>query len=226
MADLDHDGIPAGEDPDDVWETGLFMSFAYGRGWEPARLAVEMLADNLEALNEKFDIDVVALAWPVMTEQWLAGAIPLYPLGWVEDYHHPHNWVQPYLDSNGAFGRTLGLPQDVQAEAWDYPVEFFAKRVHRPGRRPLSPGDAQRAARLIKGKKKPMIICGGGVRYSGAGEELATFAADFDIPIAETQAGKGVLLWNNSLNIPEKQGSNMELLLTVVSVFQFKTTLI
>ncbi len=93
----------------------------------------------------------------------------------------------------------LALPQDVQAEAWDYPEEFFAKRIHRPGRRPLSPGDALRAAKLIKGKKRPMIICGGGVRYSGAGEELAKFAADFDIPFAETQAGKGVLVWDNPL---------------------------
>ncbi|RKX89058.1 MAG: 3D-(3,5/4)-trihydroxycyclohexane-1,2-dione acylhydrolase (decyclizing) [Spirochaetes bacterium] len=95
----------------------------------------------------------------------------------------------------------LALPQDVQAEAYDYPDDFFAKRVHRPGRRPLSPGDAERAAELIKRKKKPMIICGGGVRYSAAGEELAKFASDFDIPFAETQAGKGVLLWDNPLNL-------------------------
>ncbi len=95
----------------------------------------------------------------------------------------------------------LALPQDVQGEAYDYPFEFFAKRVHRPGRRPLSPGDAVRAAGLIKRKKKPMIICGGGVRYSAAGEELAKFAREFDIPFAETQAGKGVLLWDNPLNL-------------------------
>ncbi len=95
----------------------------------------------------------------------------------------------------------LALPQDVQAEAYDYPEEFFARRVHRPGRRPLSPGDAKRAADLFKGKKKPMIICGGGVRYSGAGAELAKFAADFDIPFAETQSGKGVLAWDNPMNL-------------------------
>ncbi len=95
----------------------------------------------------------------------------------------------------------LALPQDVQAEAYDYPAEFFAKRIHRPGRRPLSPGDAQRAADLMKTKKKPMIICGGGVRYSDAGKELADFASDFNIPIAETQAGKGLLLWDNPLNL-------------------------
>lgn len=95
----------------------------------------------------------------------------------------------------------LALPQDVQAEAYDYPEEFFARRVHRPGRRPLSPGDARRAAELIRRKKKPMIICGGGVRYSGAGAELAKFASDYDIPFAETQAGKGVVAWDNPWNL-------------------------
>lgn len=95
----------------------------------------------------------------------------------------------------------LALPQDVQGEAYDYPEEFFAKRVHRPGRRPLSPGDAARAAELIKGKKKPMIICGGGVRYSEAGKELARFAETFGIPFAETQAGKSVLSWDHPYNL-------------------------
>ncbi|MCG8454569.1 MAG: 3D-(3,5/4)-trihydroxycyclohexane-1,2-dione acylhydrolase (decyclizing) [Spirochaetales bacterium] len=95
----------------------------------------------------------------------------------------------------------LALPQDVQGEAWDYPEEFFAKRVHRPGRRPLSPGAAQRAAQCIASKKKPMIICGGGVRYSQAGAELAALAEECGIPFAETQAGKGVLAWDHALNL-------------------------
>ena len=95
----------------------------------------------------------------------------------------------------------LALPQDVQGEAYDYPEEFFAKRVHRPGRRPLSPGAASGAAAVIGGKAKPMVICGGGVRYSGAGRELAHFCETFDIPFAETQAGKGVLPWDDPHNL-------------------------
>ena len=95
----------------------------------------------------------------------------------------------------------LALPQDVQAEAWDYPLKFFEKRVHRPGRRPLSAGDAEKAARLIRSKKKPMIICGGGVRYSDAGEQLAQISDEFDIPFAETQAGKGILTWDHPRNL-------------------------
>lgn len=95
----------------------------------------------------------------------------------------------------------LSLPQDVQAEAYDYPNEFFARRVHRPGRRPLSPGAASRAAALIRSRKKPMLICGGGVRYSGAAEEFALLSSECGIPFAETQAGKGSLKWDNPLNL-------------------------
>lgn len=95
----------------------------------------------------------------------------------------------------------LALPQDVQGEAWDYPEEFFAKRVHRVSRRPLAAGEAERLARQIADAARPMIICGGGVRYSNAGEALSSFAAEFNIPIAETQAGKGEVSWDHPANL-------------------------
>ncbi len=95
----------------------------------------------------------------------------------------------------------LCLPQDVQAEAFDYPLSFFKRRVHRLTRRPLEVGHAHRATELILRKQKPMLICGGGVRYSDAGEALATFAEKFNIPFCETQAGKGVIPWHHPLNM-------------------------
>ncbi len=95
----------------------------------------------------------------------------------------------------------LALPQDVQGEAFDYPEEFFAKRVHRFSRRPLAAGEAAIIADTIAGKKRPMIICGGGVRYSEAGEALAAFAEEFKIPIGETQAGKGSVRWDHDQNL-------------------------
>lgn len=95
----------------------------------------------------------------------------------------------------------LALPQDVQGEAYDYPLEFFEKRVHRISRRPLAEGEAAILAELIAGKKRPFIICGGGVRYSEAGETLAAFAEEFNIPIGETQAGKGVVPWDRPQNL-------------------------
>lgn len=95
----------------------------------------------------------------------------------------------------------LALPQDVQGEAFDYPVEFFEKRVHRFSRRPLAAGEAEAIAATITGKKRPMIICGGGVRYSEAGKALATFADEFKIPFGETQAGKGAVPWDHAQNL-------------------------
>ena len=95
---------------------------------------------------------------------------------------------------------TLALPQDVQAEAFDYPLDFFAERVHvraRPG------ADGERlaaAAALIARASRPFVIAGGGVHYSDAGEALARFATRFGIVVGETQAGKGALPWDHPCN--------------------------
>jgi peptide/nickel transport system substrate-binding protein len=113
-ADADHDGIPAGEDEDDVWETGFYMMLAYNIGNDQRRVAAEMLKANIEALNDKFTIDILALPWPAYLKQHRAGFIPVYRIGWLEDYHHPHNWVQPYLSAAGAYGHALGLPEELQ----------------------------------------------------------------------------------------------------------------
>lgn len=96
---------------------------------------------------------------------------------------------------------TLALPQDVQAEAYDYPEAFFDKRVHVIERHRPSEEALRRAAEAISAKRRPIIVAGGGVRYSGAEAELAAFAERFGIPVAETQAGKGVLPWNHPLNV-------------------------
>jgi 3D-(3,5/4)-trihydroxycyclohexane-1,2-dione acylhydrolase (decyclizing) len=87
----------------------------------------------------------------------------------------------------------IGLPQDVQEMACDYPTEFFARTVHeiprpRPDRRRVA-----EAVKLIKAAKKPLIIAGGGARYSGAEELVASFALEHGIPITETIAGKSTV---------------------------------
>ncbi|MCY6369442.1 3D-(3,5/4)-trihydroxycyclohexane-1,2-dione acylhydrolase (decyclizing) [Clostridium ganghwense] len=96
---------------------------------------------------------------------------------------------------------TIALPQDVQGEAYDFPEYFFRKRIHKIERRPASQEAIDDAVELIKGKKKPIIICGGGVRYSEAAEALKDFAERFNIPFGETQAGKSAVEWNHSLNL-------------------------
>lgn len=96
---------------------------------------------------------------------------------------------------------TLALPQDVQAEAYDYPEEFFKKRVHYVERRIASEDSYERAAALIASKKNPIIIAGGGVHYAQATEELGAFAKQFNIPVGETQAGKSALAWDHACNM-------------------------
>lgn len=95
----------------------------------------------------------------------------------------------------------LAMPQDVEGEAYDYPEHFLQKRVWHIDRRPVSSSQLERATQLIKSSKKPIIICGGGVRYSEAENELLTFAEKYNIPIAETQAGKGLVSWKHPLNL-------------------------
>ncbi|MBT2290386.1 3D-(3,5/4)-trihydroxycyclohexane-1,2-dione acylhydrolase (decyclizing) [Paenibacillus albidus] len=88
---------------------------------------------------------------------------------------------------------TIALPQDVQGEAWDFPEHFFRPRVHKSLRRLPHPEEITAAAELIARKNKPLIICGGGVRYSAAGRELKAFAEQFNLPFGETQAGKSAV---------------------------------
>ena len=87
----------------------------------------------------------------------------------------------------------ISFPQDVQGEAYDYPEDFFAPRVHKIGRPQACAEEIQEAAGAIAASKKPLLICGGGTRYSEAGRELLAFSKKFNIPIAETQAGKSVV---------------------------------
>lgn len=96
---------------------------------------------------------------------------------------------------------TIALPQDVQGEVYDFPKYFFEKRIHRIERRPASKESIKDAVKLIKQKKKPLIICGGGVRYSEAADSLKKFAEKFNIPFGETQAGKSTIEWNYDLNL-------------------------
>ena len=96
---------------------------------------------------------------------------------------------------------TIALPQDVQAEAYDFPDYFLQKRIHRIERTLPTEAMLQQAVELIKQKKKPLIICGGGVRYSEAAAELKAFAEAYQIPFAETQAGKSAVISSHPLNV-------------------------
>jgi 3D-(3,5/4)-trihydroxycyclohexane-1,2-dione acylhydrolase (decyclizing) len=94
---------------------------------------------------------------------------------------------------------TLALPQDIQAEAWDWPAELFADRVWRIPRPPPETVALIRAVQLIREASRPLIVAGGGVIYSEATEELRWLVEAAGIPVAETQAGKGSLRYDHPL---------------------------
>ncbi|MFF0743028.1 3D-(3,5/4)-trihydroxycyclohexane-1,2-dione acylhydrolase (decyclizing) [Streptomyces sp. NPDC004111] len=96
---------------------------------------------------------------------------------------------------------TLALPQDVQAQAHDWPEEFFAERVWRV-RTPEPDGrDLDDAARAVRAARRPLLVAGGGVRHSGAGPALRRLAELTGIPVASTQAGKGSLPYDHPADV-------------------------
>ncbi len=96
---------------------------------------------------------------------------------------------------------TIALPEDVQAEAIDVPEEFLADREWHIRRPPPERGPLARAAEAVRGARRPLIVAGGGVLYSGAEHELRALAEATGIPVGTTQAGGGVLDWDHPLNL-------------------------
>ena len=95
---------------------------------------------------------------------------------------------------------TLALPQDVQAESFDWPESFFAPRMHAPRAIGPDPAEIEAALALLRGARRPVVIAGGGVKYACAEDALARFADTHGLPVTETQAGKGSLAWDHPRN--------------------------
>jgi 3D-(3,5/4)-trihydroxycyclohexane-1,2-dione acylhydrolase (decyclizing) len=96
---------------------------------------------------------------------------------------------------------TLSLCQDVQTEAYDFPAAMFNKRVWHVRRPPAEQEMIDKAVEIIKKAKNPLIVAGGGIRYSDASAMLEKFSSRFGIPVSETQAGKGATPWNHEMNV-------------------------
>ena len=111
------------------------------------------------------------------------------------------NAMRALTDTANAGAVVIALPQDVEGETYDYPESFLRKRVHRITR--ISPVDDELAdiADVIKNAEKPLVIAGGGVRYSEAGETLERFCETFNIPFSETQSGKSAVHSSHPLNL-------------------------
>jgi 3D-(3,5/4)-trihydroxycyclohexane-1,2-dione acylhydrolase (decyclizing) len=111
------------------------------------------------------------------------------------------NAIATMLDPADCGPAFLGLPQDVQGWAYDYPAEFFKKKVHRIRRSQADVWEISDAVAVLKFAERPIIIAGGGVQYSRAVDELTAFAKAHNIPVVETIAGRANLLADEPLNI-------------------------
>lgn len=114
LADLDKDGVPAGQDDNDVWTVGFRFQAGYNIGNTVRQTIGEILASNINAVNEKFSVELVGLPWPTFLRNQRASMLPMFFSGWIEDIHDPHNWYQPYII--GTYGRRQKLPADLKAK--------------------------------------------------------------------------------------------------------------
>jgi len=105
--------------------------------------------------------------------------------------------VATMLDPADCGPAFIGLPQDVQAMAFEYPAAFFEPRVHRIRRPGPDPDEVEAAAALLRTAERPLVVAGGGVHYSLAEQELARFAERHGLPVVETVAGKSSLPWDH-----------------------------
>lgn len=111
------------------------------------------------------------------------------------------NAMRALTDTANAGAVCVALPQDVEGESYDYPDEFFAKRVHKITRIAPAADEIADIAQVVKAAKKPLVIVGGGTRYSEAGQVVQEFCEKHNIPFAETQSGKTSVLSSHPLNV-------------------------
>lgn len=108
--------------------------------------------------------------------------------------------IATMLDPANCGPAFIGLPQDIQAEAFDYPESFFEKTLHRIPRPRPDLNSLAEAIKILQQAEKPLVIAGGGVFYSGATSKLAEFVERHNLPVAETIAGRGIFLHEHPCN--------------------------
>lgn len=99
-----------------LWDTGFYLQYVYNTGNDQRRVAGEILKANLAKINSKFQLSVVDEPWPVFLKDQTDSRLPLFMLGWLEDFHDPHDWVTPFLASGGTYGGTQHFPKDLQTQ--------------------------------------------------------------------------------------------------------------
>jgi 3D-(3,5/4)-trihydroxycyclohexane-1,2-dione acylhydrolase (decyclizing) len=157
-----------------------------GRGPDPVLQQVEDFGDGTISANDCFK-PVVRYFDRITRPEQLLTALP--------------RAMRVMTDPADCGPVCLSFCQDVQAEASDWPDDFFAPRVWRLRRVQPDPAEVETVAALLKAARKPVIVAGGGVHYAFATEALQFFAEAIGIPVVETQAGKSALAWDHPLNL-------------------------
>ena len=156
-----------------------------GRIPDPVLQQVEHFADPTMTVNDAFR--AVSRYWDrINRPEQLVASLP--------------QAVAVMLDPADCGPAFIGLPQETQAESYDYPERFFEPTVHVQRRPRPDTEELVAAAEVLRNAKRPLVISGGGVIYSGATNELASFVERHDLPLVETIAGRGALLWDHPRN--------------------------
>lgn len=103
-------------DGSSLWDTGFYIQYVYNTGNDQRKVAGEILQQDLAKVNPKFHLSVVDEPFPLLLSDQVAGRLPIFMLGWLEDYHDPNDWVQPFLASNGTYASTQHFPADLQTQ--------------------------------------------------------------------------------------------------------------
>ena len=110
----------------DVWTLGFSMTLSYNEGNLTRQRMTEVLAENLETISPLFHVEVISQTWPEFLYGMRNQQLPMFATGWIEDYHHPHNWVQPFLHSSGTYVSRAVFPQEL-TDLFDPKVEECAE---------------------------------------------------------------------------------------------------
>ncbi len=103
-----------------LWDTGFDLQLAYNTGNDLRRIAAEIIKQNIESINPKFKVEVQNIPWAQFLPLRTQGKLPILISGWLEDYHDPSNWVQPFMDPvSGSYARAQHFPAEMAAEFSD-----------------------------------------------------------------------------------------------------------
>jgi peptide/nickel transport system substrate-binding protein len=99
-----------------LWDTGFYMQYIYNTGNDQRKTAGDILAADLQKVNPKFHLSVVGEPFALLLKDQVAGRMPIFMLGWLEDYHDPQDWVSPFLSSGGTYASSQAFSVDVQKQ--------------------------------------------------------------------------------------------------------------